>query len=71
MAKVLENKELNCKVNKSWRDNSKDGRKLWKQIDWNGKANKSDVLDVPKNVKYAYFSDIFQSEKNKRNAESV
>ena len=59
----LENKEINTKVNKIWRNCKKDGKKLWQLVDWHGKAEKKDTVDVQKSVKYKFFSEIFQSKK--------
>ena len=38
LAKQARNDELNCKINKPWKDKKEDGKKLWECIDWKGKA---------------------------------
>ena len=55
--------KLTHKVNKSWKNCKKDSKKLWQMIDWHGKADRKDAIDIPKNIKYKYFSEIFRSEK--------
>ena len=42
IATQFENNEINSKVNKTWRNYKKDGRKLWKLVDWKGKAQKKE-----------------------------
>ena len=38
LAVQTRNKQLNSKINTSWKNMKADGKKLWDCIDWNGKA---------------------------------
>ena len=62
LAHQSENKEHNTKVNTAWKNSKNDGRKLWKLIDWDGKAErKTNDLDIKEEQIQRYFRDIFQS----------
>jgi hypothetical protein len=61
MAKEASNQELNCSINKSWKNMKGDGKKMWDCIDWNGKSEikpekQADASEISK-----YFTSIFQS----------
>lgn len=66
-AMKAEEKELELKKNSAWKNVRGDGKKMWKRIDWKGKAEtKADVLIRDQDVD-SYFRGIFQSEKTKDN----
>lgn len=61
LAKDASNEELNCSINKSWKNLKGDGKKMWDRIDWNGKSEikpekQADAAEISK-----YFKSIFQS----------
>ena len=65
LAANAENDEINAKKNSAWKNAKKDGKKLWKLIDWKGKAdNKKEILIHESDIT-PYFTKIFQSEKTR------
>ena len=65
MAMTARNREINTKINKSWKGAKGDSKKIWAMVDWKGKADKDvdDKIDEEETAKY--FSQIFQSAKTK------
>ena len=60
--------EMNTSVNKKWRScKMKDGKSLWKAIDWKGKSVVERSEEIPANVIHTYFKGIFQSYKTEGN----
>ena len=61
LARDASNQELNCNINRSWKNLKGDGKKMWDRIDWNGKSEikpekQADAAEISK-----YFKSIFQS----------
>ena len=67
LAKQARNDELNCKINKSWKDKREDGKRLWECIDWKGKAEIQPEKQAKEAEIIRYFKGIFQSPKTKNN----
>ena len=65
LAKKATNDELNVKVNKSWRDKKNDPKKLWRAIDWKGKAEAKIEKPAHESDTMKYFKGIFQADKTK------
>ena len=65
LAKKAMNDELNAIVNKSWRDNKYDAKKLCETIDWKGKAEMKIEKAAHESDTMKYFTAIFQSNKTK------
>ena len=62
LAIEADTRELNLQINKSWKNATRDGKKLWDLIDWHGKAEiKKETLIHDRDVDL-YFRSIFQSE---------
>ena len=66
LANVAENRELNTKRNKTWKNSKGDSKKLWSLVDWKGKAVKTTEETVYEEETQRYFSNIFQSSKTER-----
>ena len=67
-AKLNMNEEMNTRVNERWNScKMKDGKSLWKAIDWKGKSVKEKTEEIPANIIHTYFKAIFQSFKTKGN----
>ena len=60
-----ENQEVNANQNTAWRAAKKDGKKLWEQIDWKGRADAKNETLIHESEIIPYFKNIFQSEKTK------
>ena len=67
LARQARNDEMNCKINKSWKDKKGDGKKLWECIDWKGKAEVQPEKQAKEAEILRYFKGIFQSPKTKNN----
>ncbi len=65
LARKAKNNEMNIKVNKTWRDKRYDGKKLWKAIDWKGRAESKAEKPAHEADTMKYFTGIFQSSKTK------
>ena len=65
LAREASNKEMNTKVNKSWRNKKFDGKKLWKAVDWKGKVEEKVEKPAHEADTMNYFTSIFQSSKTK------
>ena len=63
LAREAENRELNIKINKTWKNSKGDSKKLWSLINWKGKAVKTTEETVYEEETQRYFSNIFQSTK--------
>ena len=68
LAREASNKEMNVKINKSWKDKIFDGRKLWRSIDWKGNAEAKVEKPAHESDTMRYFTSIFQSSKTKDHA---
>ena len=58
-----EEKEINSKQNRAWKNSKGDGRKMWDKIDWKGRADTKKESLIRKADITPYFKKIFQSEK--------
>ena len=67
LAKRAINDEMNVRVNKTWRDQKYDGKKLWKLIDWKGNAESKVEKPAHESDTMKYFKGIFQSTKTINN----
>ena len=65
LAASAENDEINAKKNSAWKNAKKDGKKLWKLIDWKGKADSKKEILIHESDITQYFTKIFQSEKTR------
>ena len=65
MAMTARNREINTKINKSWKGAKGDSKKIWAMVDWKGKADKDDDDKIDEEETAKYFSQIFQSAKTK------
>ena len=65
LAANAENEEINTKKNRAWRGAKKDGKTLWKLIDWKGKADSKKEVLIQESDITPYFTKIFQSDKTK------
>ena len=65
MAILAENKELNIKTNKAWKNAKNDLNKMWSMVDWCGKHEQTNDNKVDKEETAHYLSNIFMSEKTK------
>ena len=59
MAMTARNREINTKINKSWKGTKGDSKKLWAMADWKGKADKDDNDKIDEEETAKYFSQIF------------
>ena len=50
------NNEFNTRINKSWINKKKDGKKLWEAIDWKGSAETKIEKPAPEADTIKYFS---------------
>ena len=65
LAREATNRELNVKVNKSWKSRKFDGKKLWQAVDWKGSAEQKTEKPAHEADTMKYFTSIFQSTKTK------
>ena len=64
MASKLEEEEYNTATNERWRNCAKnDPKKMWKEIDWNGKSIRRKSEKLSEYTICSYFREIFQSPK--------
>ena len=68
LTRKARNKEMNVRVNKSWRDKKYDSKRLWQTIDWKGKAEEKVEKPAHEADTMKYFTAIFQSTKTKNKA---
>ena len=68
LTREAKNKEMNVKVNKSWRDKRYDSKRLWQTIDWKGKAEEKVEKPAHEADTTKYFKAVFQSSKTKDHA---
>ena len=64
-AKEAEDKEINLKKNRAWKNSKGDGKRMWKLIDWKGKADLKKEPLIHHTDITPYFKKIFQSDKTK------
>ena len=65
LARYAEERELNVKTNTAWKNIKKDGRKMWGDIDWDGKSEIKNEKMLHDSQIQRYFKNIFQSVKTK------
>ena len=65
LAANAENDEINAKKNCAWKRSKRDGKSMWKLIDWKGKADTKKEILIEETDITPYFTKIFQSEKTK------
>ena len=63
LAQEAENNELNTRRNSAWKNSKRDGKSLWRLIDWKGKADTKKEVLIQESEITPYFKNIFQSEK--------
>ena len=63
LAVKASNDELNTRINKSWKNVKKDGKKLWEAVDWKGVAEIKKEKPAMEADTMKYFTSIFQSPK--------
>ena len=60
-----ENEDYNTKVNKKWKNCSKNSKDLWRMIDWKGNTQE-DHKELSYQEIYDFFTNIFQSKKTSK-----
>ena len=63
LASDTEDREINLKKNRAWKNAKGDGRKMWSMIDWKGRVDIKKEALIRKADITPYFRKIFQSEK--------
>ena len=61
LAKLAETVEMNTKQNSGWKNMKRDGKSLWKVIDWNGNCDKKQNKTLSESQIQSYFKNIFQA----------
>ena len=52
---------MNTKQNSGWKNMKRDGKSLWKVIDWNGNCDKKQNKTLSESQIQSYFKNIFQA----------